>query len=142
MIAVGDTVWLGSIVGVVIIVAIILGRNITGKLGAVAFEVASVNKAVNSRPAGQPTISDQVATTAARVDDIHVNVEALTTSMVRRNVDVDRQFDQLARRITDVETASALTLAAISDRVSALEIHQPQATVHVAGATTVQVGHQ
>lgn len=116
MIAVGDSVWLGAICAVVIIVAIVLGRNISAKLGSVAVTVDSVNRAVNARKPGQVTISEQVATTAKRVDDIHAAVESLATATNRRIADVDRAIDSIDGR-----------LAAMDVRVSALEVHQTPA---------------
>lgn len=110
MIAVSDYVYGGAIVGLVVIVWLVLtmGRSITAKVGAIAVTVDSVNRAVNTRPVGQPTISEQVATTAARVDDIHVAVETLalaTNRLAAHDVSMSTQVAALALRITALELA-------------------------------------
>lgn|GEM_PF-6252366 len=118
MIAVGDAVWLGAIIAAVIIAALVLGRSISAKIGSMSVVVnetkataESINQATNMRRPGAPTISEQVASTAARVDDIHASVETLTVTMNRGMADVNKAVDSLDQR-----------LAALVVRVSNLEI--------------------
>ena len=133
MIAVADDVYFGGFVTAIVIVVLVLrmGKSMTLKLGALSANVASVksttestNAAVNNRRFGEPTISDQVRTIATKVDDLHANVGTLALLLNRSMEDVNVKLDLLTKRIDAGELADARVIAALAERVSALEIHQ------------------
>jgi hypothetical protein len=70
MIAWAERETFAVIIGVVIVLAIIRGSGFTLRAGSVAAELRSINKAVNSRPKGDPSISDDITTIVTKMDDV------------------------------------------------------------------------
>lgn len=97
MVAIGDPAWIAISatalgIGLLILIGIIVWRRPTAglkaELGALKVTLTAVEQtaqavhdAINDRPAGAPTISQQVATMAARVDTIDAKLSTLTTEL-------------------------------------------------------------
>jgi hypothetical protein len=58
------------LIGLVLVLAIVRGSGFTLRAGSVAAELRSINKAVNSRPKGAPSISDDISRIAEQMDDV------------------------------------------------------------------------
>lgn len=84
LVALSDPQFAVGMFGLVILTALILRRSLHAKLGSIEVTLGSIDKAVNNRPKGDPTISEEVSQIRAEVQQI------VHTQSARHTQNVDR----------------------------------------------------
>lgn len=70
MIAWSERETFACLIGAVILLAILRGSGFTLRAGGVAAELRAINKAVNNRPKGAPSVSDDITTLVENMEDV------------------------------------------------------------------------
>lgn len=98
-----ETELIAICVAVVLVVALVLNRNLSGKLGQMSVTLGHINKATNDRQEGEPTMSRQVAELARDVKDHRREFAELTGELVTRVDGLESAVKSLAGRVTVLE---------------------------------------
>lgn len=108
MIALSDNVYLGGfgMVTIVLVVALVKNRSISATMGKILVKVDAVNKAVNDRDPGEPTISEQVSSMALDLKGVHDLVSAASgriSDNAAITLDHGRRLDVIEGKVATLE---------------------------------------